>query len=175
MKNSFAVVFRYIPTFNDGNRKQFKNIFHVCPKWKTHHPLYKRARSSCCLKSAVNSYPCAQGLVGVQEYKPSVSLPEVLWCFHLCSFSNAIYTPRNKYFPHGFGIHMGSRQPFDPSRGKESASNAEDLGSIPGLGRCPEERNGYPLQYSCLGNTMDGWVWWATVCGLTKSWTQLSN
>ena len=39
--------------------------------------------------------------------------------------------------------------------GKESNFNAGDMGSIPGLGRSPEERNGYPLQYSCLENSMD--------------------
>ena len=38
------------------------------------------------------------------------------------------------------------------SDGKESACSARDLGSIPGLGRSPEEGNGYPLQYSCLEN-----------------------
>ena len=41
------------------------------------------------------------------------------------------------------------------SAGKESASNAGDLGSIPGLGRPPEEGKGYPLQYSGLENSMD--------------------
>ena len=41
------------------------------------------------------------------------------------------------------------------SAGKESASNAGDLGSIPGLGRSPEEGKGYPLQYSGLENSMD--------------------
>ena len=49
------------------------------------------------------------------------------------------------------------------SDGKESACNAGDLGSIPGLGRSPGERNGNPLQYSCLGNPMDRGVWQATV------------
>ena len=44
----------------------------------------------------------------------------------------------------------------DGSDGKESACNAVDLGSIPGSGRSPEERNGNPLQYSCLENPMDG-------------------
>ena len=39
--------------------------------------------------------------------------------------------------------------------GKESTSNARDLGLIPGLGRSPEEGNGYPLQYPCLGNPMN--------------------
>ena len=41
------------------------------------------------------------------------------------------------------------------SDGKESAHNAEDPVSIPGSGRSLEEGNGYPLQYSCLGNPMD--------------------
>ena len=39
---------------------------------------------------------------------------------------------------------------------KESANNAGDLGSIPGSGRSPGERNGNPIQYSCLENSMDG-------------------
>ena len=39
--------------------------------------------------------------------------------------------------------------------GKESADSAGDPGSIPGLGRSPGEGNGYPLQYSCLENSMD--------------------
>ena len=45
------------------------------------------------------------------------------------------------------------------SDGKASACNAGDLGSIPGLGRSPEEGNGNPLQYSCLENSMDGGAW----------------
>ena len=36
------------------------------------------------------------------------------------------------------------------SDGKDSTCNAQELGSVPGLGRSPEERNNYPLQYSCL-------------------------
>jgi len=40
------------------------------------------------------------------------------------------------------------------SDGKESACNAEDLSSISGLGRSPGEGHGYPLQYSCLENSM---------------------
>ena len=43
----------------------------------------------------------------------------------------------------------------DGSDGKESACNAGDLGVILGLGRSPGEGNGYPLQYSCLENSMD--------------------
>ena len=50
------------------------------------------------------------------------------------------------------------------SAGKESARNAGDLGSIPGLGRSPGEGKGYPLQYSGLENSMD-----CTVYGAAKS------
>ena len=53
-------------------------------------------------------------------------------------------------FPHG-------------SAGKESACNAGDLGSTPGLGRSPEDGNSYPLQYSGLENSMD-----CTVYGVSK-------
>ena len=45
------------------------------------------------------------------------------------------------------------------SDGKASAYNAEDLGSISGLRRSPEEGNGNPLQYSCLENPMDRGTW----------------
>ena len=58
---------------------------------------------------------------------------------------------------------------------KPSACNAGDLGSIPGSGRSPGNGNGTPLQYSCLENPMDGGAWWATVHGLAKSRTQLSD
>ena len=58
---------------------------------------------------------------------------------------------------------------------EESPCNAEDPGLICGSGRFPEEGNGNPLQYSCLGNFMDRGAWWATVHGVTKSWTQLSD
>ena len=49
------------------------------------------------------------------------------------------------------------------------------LGSIPGSGRCPGVGNSNPLQYSCLENPMDRGARWATVHGVTKSWTRLST
>ena len=64
---------------------------------------------------------------------------------------------------------------LDGSDRKESAYNAEDSGSIPGLGRSPGEGNGNPLRYSFLENSMDRGAWWATVHGAADSWTQLSN
>ena len=48
---------------------------------------------------------------------------------------------------------------------KNPPANAGDVRSIHGLGRCPGEGNGNPLQYSCLGNPMDRGAWWATVHG----------
>ena len=58
---------------------------------------------------------------------------------------------------------------------KASACSVGDLGSIPGSGRSPGEGNGNPLQYSCLENPIDGGAWWATVHGVAKSWTRLSD
>ena len=52
---------------------------------------------------------------------------------------------------------------------KESACNAGDPGLIPGSGRSPRERNGNPLQFSCLENSMDGGAWRATVQGIAES------
>ena len=80
---------------------------------------------------------------------------------------SAIFTPVFLGFPCG-------------SVGKESACNAGDLDSIPGLGRSfgrspLGEGNGNPLQYSCLENFMDRGAWQATVHGVAKSWTQLSD
>ena len=51
---------------------------------------------------------------------------------------------------------------------KNSPANAEDVGSIPGLGRCPGEENGSPLQYSCLENSLDRGTWQAIVHGAAK-------
>ena len=59
--------------------------------------------------------------------------------------------------------------------GKEFTCKAGSLGSILGTGRSRGEGNGYPLQYSCLENSMDKGAWQATVRGVAKSWTQLSD
>ena len=61
------------------------------------------------------------------------------------------------------------------SNDKEAACNAGDLGSIPGSERSSGERNGSPLQYSCLENPIDREAWRATVHGVAKSWTGLSD
>ena len=56
-----------------------------------------------------------------------------------------------------------------------SFRSAGDTGSIPGLGRSSREGNGNPLPYSCLENPMEGGAWWATVYGVAKSQTRLSD
>ena len=61
------------------------------------------------------------------------------------------------------------------SDGKEFTCNAGDQSLIPGLGRFPEEGNGSPLQYSFLDNSLDRETWQATVHGVTKSRTGLSD
>ena len=58
---------------------------------------------------------------------------------------------------------------------KNLPANAGDSDLIPQLERFPGGGNGYPLQYSCVENPMDRGAWWATVYGVTKSWTCLSN
>ena len=51
---------------------------------------------------------------------------------------------------------------------KNPPANAGDVNSIPELGRSSGERNGNPLQYSCLENSTDRGAWWATVHGVMK-------
>ena len=58
---------------------------------------------------------------------------------------------------------------------KSPPANARNTGSIPGMGRSLGERNGNPVQYCCLGNSMDRGAWQTIVHGVTKSRIQLSN
>ena len=53
---------------------------------------------------------------------------------------------------------------------KNPPVKAEDVDSVPGLGRSPGEGNDNPLQYSSLGNPMDRGAWWAIVRGVAKEW-----
>ena len=66
-------------------------------------------------------------------------------------------------------------QNFGASLVAESICNMGDLGLIPGLGRSPGEGNSYPLQYSGLENSVVRGAWRATVRGVAKSQTQLSD
>ena len=58
---------------------------------------------------------------------------------------------------------------------KNLAPNAGDVSLIPGSGQSPGEVNNNSLQYYCLENPIDKEVWWATVGGVTKCWTELSD
>ena len=73
------------------------------------------------------------------------------------------------HIPTLFWIYSHLGPPPSGSDDKESAGNAGDPGLIPGSGRSPGEGNGYPLQYSCLENPMDGEY------GVTESRTQLND
>ena len=84
---------------------------------------------------------------------------------HTCIYTHThihmhIYTYSNLY-TYTFGFPGGSV-------GNESACNAGDLGSIPGLGSSSGEGNGYSLQNSCLENPMDRGVWQAIVHGVIR-------
>ena len=63
----------------------------------------------------------------------------------------------------------------DSSNGKEPACNVGDLVLIPGWGRSTGEMHGNPLQYSCLENPTDRRAWWATVHGVRKSQTDMTQ
>ena len=82
------------------------------------------------------------------------------------ALSKVVWLRAHPLLPEGKGVHPSELQLSFPggSAGKESACNAEDLGSIPGLGRFPGEGNSYPLQDSGLENPMD-----CIVHGITKS------
>ena len=78
--------------------------------------------------------------------------------FSICGKHVVICVP----YRHILGFPAGSEV-------KASACNVGDPGSIPRSGRSPGEGNGNPLQYSCLGNPMDGGAWWAIVHGVAES------
>ena len=73
-------------------------------------------------------------------------------------------------------MHLTNTQGLlDGSVVKNPPANAGDTSLIPGSGRSPEGGINNPLQYSCLENLMDGGAWWATVHGVAKSRTRLSD
>ena len=74
-----------------------------------------------------------------------------------------------------WGIREGEGASQLGSLIKNPPANAEDPGSIPVSGRYPGEKNGNPLQYSCLENTVGRGTEQATVHVVTKSWTGLSG
>ena len=92
------------------------------------------------------------------------------------SVAQELGTPAlNDFFNLAKGAQRGDGEHPGSSDGKESACNAGDWGSIPGLARSPGEGNHNPLQYSCLENPMDRGAWQAIVHGVAKNRTQLSD
>ena len=87
----------------------------------------------------------------------------------------ALWTPPPSTTSPWASVFLPVRGFPDASAVKKSPANAGDVNSIPGLGRSPGEGNGNLLYYSCLENSTDRGTWWATVHGVEKSQTQLSN
>ena len=91
--------------------------------------------------------------------------------------SNEVFTLHYKSVLLYLLFLLGGHLTFDSlgAHSKKFACSAGGLALIPGLGKSPGEGNGNPLQYSCQENFMDREAWWATVHGVPKSHTRLSN
>ena len=140
-----------------------------------------------------SGFTCSQGLqVSLKHTVSSIKYRVLICC--ICHFQSC--SPFFVYF--GFlSFQVSSVSNFRPetrgqrwsisqvrslnqnfsggSDSKVSVYNVGDPGSIPGQGRSPGEGNGNPLQYYCLENPMDRGAWRATVHGVAKKWTRLSN
>ena len=103
---------------------------------------------------------------GLQKGPERLELLLVL-CF-LHSWSSTVHPASISFSP----LNSLSKEGFPTTTdGKESTFSAGDLGLVPGSGRSSGEGNGYPLQYSCLENSMDRGTWRATVHWFAKSGT----
>ena len=118
--------------------------------------------------TGVGSLSLLQGIVPTQGSNPG--LPHCRQILYQLSHKGSpyIYTYTNTH------IYNYIQFPVS-SDGKQSACNAGDLDSIPGLGRSPEEGNGNPFQHSCLDNSIDRGTWQAIVHRIAKSQTQLRD
>ena len=122
---------------------------HVCDEWCIHH--YDIIQSIfTVLKILCSTYSSGLPAPTTDLFTVSIIFP-FPWC-HIVVI----------IFPGGSG-------------GKESACNAGDPGSVPGLGKSSREGNDNLLQYSCQENSRDRGAWWATVHGVTKSQTRPSD
>ena len=135
-------------------------LFLLCPYWFS----FVSASLLCLLGPIHSLFP---QLFFVSSFVQSLShdISE-----SLCAFVYTVFSPDqlSESFPlWGDFPHV--------SDGKESACSAGDLGLIPGSGQSPGEGNGNALQSSCLENSMDRGAWQATVHGVAKSQTRLSD
>ena len=118
------------------------SLLYLCPPFLTLLLPYCTLFSSSNLPITPASGFRSCSSLCVQSHSLSHSQNTLLcFLFSVLTFSNTL-----RYFP--IYLKFGSA-------GKTPACNAGDPGSIPGWGRCPGEGNGNPLQYSCLGNSMD--------------------
>ena len=120
---------------------------------------WDRAESRKSLSPCLALYPCFTPVPSARASWLSAG--------RFACFQDQLFTSKalRDWRPH----HRLKNLTLYSSVGKESACNAGDLGSIPRLGRSPGEGTGYPLQYSCLENSMD-----SIIHGVTKNRTRLS-
>ena len=116
----------------------------------------------------VNSYAHFIGYLGLLSRRLSVcpGVVDIATQFH-SSYSSTLAVSHP--FPHLISSVFSFGEPVCQCR------RLKDTGLIPGSGRSPGVGPGNPLLYSCLDNSTDRGAWWATVHGITKSWTRLSD
>ena len=167
-----------------------------CPWTQQREPLTSLGQDST-LASLVQPHACASFYLLPPEGRPAHLVR--IWSRGPCTSSFHTLHPRDLSF--GLSLHVAPSflsvsivdlphpclLPLDwqvptatlgfpaGSAGKESTCHVGDLGSIPGLGRCPGEGKRYPLQYSGLENSMDRGAWWAVVHGVSESQIWLTN
>ena len=106
---------------------------------------------------------------GVPKSQTQLSDFHSLICIHVLYITYVIYLAYIKYKCGASKVVLAVKNP------PANAGDTGDSGSIPGSGSSPGEGNGNPLQYPCLGNSMNRGAWWATDHGAAKNWTQLSK
>ena len=113
----------------------------------------------------------SQRLMTVIEYKHCINKnPQVYPMFKIFKRKKDVLCIQEMHIE-GMGFSHGSAVKNLPPK----AGDTGDKGSVLGSGKSPGVRNGNSLQYSCLENFMDRRGWWATVHGVIRSWTGLSN
>ena len=139
----------------------------------THAPDGNSVRKTGSKKEMTQGSQSFQKLIPFLDFSVSISLTEKLGKQQYLLnriIVNIIWIDKCKVFNRQLGHRVGIQYCFpDSSVGKESACNAGDPSSIPGLGRSPGKGIGYPLQNSCLENFMGREAWQLTVHRITKS------